>query len=60
MIKEVDEDVDNQIAYREFLLIFRYAKTGRLSSEGLRSLAQSVNVGEVQSPPKPLRAQAKC
>jgi len=47
MIKEVDEDLDNQIAYREFLLIFRYAKTGRLSSEGLRSLAQSVNVGEV-------------
>lgn len=47
MIKEVDEDLDQQISYREFLLIFRYAKTGRLSSEGLRSIASSVNVTEV-------------
>jgi hypothetical protein len=53
MIKEVDEDLDNKISYREFLLIFRYAKTGRLSSEGLRSLAQSINVGEVETPKIP-------
>eukprot|EP00121_Abeoforma_whisleri_P012856 Awhi_evm1s11866 len=39
MIKEVDEDNDGVIAYREFLLIFRYAKSGTLTSEGLKSLA---------------------
>ena len=35
------------IAYREFLLIFRYAKTGQLQSEGLKALAGSVDVQEV-------------
>jgi hypothetical protein len=35
------------VAYREFLLIFRYAKTGQLQSEGLKAIAQSVNVQEV-------------
>lgn len=34
MIKEVDEDNDGQISYREFLLVFRYAKTGKLQCEG--------------------------
>jgi EF-hand domain pair len=47
MIREVDEDQDDKIAYREFLLIFRYAKTGRLCSEGLRAIASSVCVDEV-------------
>jgi len=44
MIKEVDEDNDGQIAYREFLLIFRYAKNGTLQSEGLKAIAASVDV----------------
>jgi hypothetical protein len=47
MIKEIDEDNDGKIAYREFLLIFRYAKSGKLQSEGLKQIAASVNVGEV-------------
>eukprot|EP01111_Echinosteliopsis_oligospora_P013112 TRINITY_DN461_c0_g1_i1.p1 TRINITY_DN461_c0_g1~~TRINITY_DN461_c0_g1_i1.p1 ORF type:complete len:188 (-),score=56.45 TRINITY_DN461_c0_g1_i1:90-596(-) len=44
MIKEIDEDNDEKIAYREFLLIFRYAKNGTLKSEGLKSIAVSVDV----------------
>ncbi len=32
MIKEIDEDKDEKISYREFLLIFRYAKTGKLTN----------------------------
>ncbi|KAL6040931.1 EF-hand domain-containing protein [Balamuthia mandrillaris] len=47
MIAEVDEDRDEQMSYREFLLIFRYAKTGQLRHEGLRALASSVNVDAV-------------
>lgn len=43
----VDEDNDGQISYREFLLIFRYAKTGKLQSEGLKQIASSVNVAQV-------------
>jgi len=44
MIKEVDEDNDEKIAYREFLLIFRYAKNGTLKSDGLKAIAASVDV----------------
>eukprot|EP00727_Mastigamoeba_balamuthi_P009880 m51a1_g5514 hypothetical protein (420) ;mRNA; r:394800-396978 len=44
MIKEVDEDTDGVINYREFLLIFRYAKTGKLHSEGLKAIAASIDV----------------
>uniref|UniRef100_A0A7S4MJZ3 EF-hand domain-containing protein n=1 Tax=Vannella robusta TaxID=1487602 RepID=A0A7S4MJZ3_9EUKA len=47
MIKEVDEDLDNMISYKEFLLIFRYAKSGQLKCEGLKAIAGSVNVDEV-------------
>jgi len=47
MIKEVDEDLDNKIAYREFLLIFRLAKTGRLQHEGLKTIAASIVVSDV-------------
>eukprot|EP00008_Paramoeba_atlantica_P006912 CAMPEP_0201487598 /NCGR_PEP_ID=MMETSP0151_2-20130828/13924_1 /ASSEMBLY_ACC=CAM_ASM_000257 /TAXON_ID=200890 /ORGANISM="Paramoeba atlantica, Strain 621/1 / CCAP 1560/9" /LENGTH=168 /DNA_ID=CAMNT_0047872681 /DNA_START=8 /DNA_END=514 /DNA_ORIENTATION=- len=47
MIKEIDEDNDGKVAYREFLLIFRYAKSGKLESEGLKQIAASVNVGDV-------------
>ena len=35
------------ISYAEFLLIFRYAKTGQLQCEGLKAIAGSVNVEEV-------------
>lgn len=44
---QVDEDLDNKISYKEFLLIFRYAKSGQLKSEGLKAIAGSVNVDEV-------------
>lgn len=50
MIKEVDEDGDNMISFREFLMIFKKAAAGELSCEGLTSLAESVNVAEVGSP----------
>jgi len=46
MIKEVDEDNDGQVAYREFLLIFRYAKSGKLKNEGLNVIATSINVAQ--------------
>eukprot|EP01101_Sappina_pedata_P012982 TRINITY_DN9308_c0_g1_i1.p2 TRINITY_DN9308_c0_g1~~TRINITY_DN9308_c0_g1_i1.p2 ORF type:complete len:167 (+),score=106.79 TRINITY_DN9308_c0_g1_i1:15-515(+) len=46
MIKEVDEDNDGKIAYREYLLIFRYAKTGKLQCEGLKAIASSIDVGK--------------
>eukprot|EP01102_Stenamoeba_stenopodia_P001456 TRINITY_DN1125_c0_g2_i2.p1 TRINITY_DN1125_c0_g2~~TRINITY_DN1125_c0_g2_i2.p1 ORF type:complete len:180 (+),score=55.92 TRINITY_DN1125_c0_g2_i2:30-542(+) len=47
MIKEVDEDNDGKISYREFLLIFRYAKTGKLTQPGLSAIASasSIDVG---------------
>ncbi|XP_054265521.1 EF-hand domain-containing protein D2 homolog [Macrosteles quadrilineatus] len=50
MIKEVDEDDDNRISFREFLLIFRKAKAGELVEEsGLSKLAQltEISVEEV-------------
>ncbi|XP_023699839.1 EF-hand domain-containing protein D1 [Paramormyrops kingsleyae] len=41
MIKEVDEDFDGQLSYREFLLIFRRAAAGELQEEsGLLALAR--------------------
>ncbi|KAL0973398.1 hypothetical protein UPYG_G00202970 [Umbra pygmaea] len=41
MIKEVDEDFDGKLSYREFLLIFRRAAAGELQEEsGLMSLAR--------------------
>lgn len=42
MIAEVDEDNDGVMSYREFLLIFRYFKTGKLQHEGLQKIAGSV------------------
>jgi hypothetical protein len=40
MIKEVDEDSDNKICFREFLLIYRKARQGDLAEDsGLRKLA---------------------
>jgi len=50
MIKEVDEDNDGHISFREFLLIFRKAAAGELDMEsGLGKLASSaeVNVDEI-------------
>ncbi|KAM3618154.1 uncharacterized protein V6R79_016363 [Siganus canaliculatus] len=41
MIKEVDEDLDNKLNFREFLLIFRKAAAGELSEDsGLCALAR--------------------
>nr|XP_055053264.1 EF-hand domain-containing protein D1-like [Misgurnus anguillicaudatus] len=41
MIKEVDEDFDGKLSYREFLLIFRKAAAGELQEEsGLMALAR--------------------
>ncbi|KAL3861460.1 hypothetical protein ACJMK2_007494 [Sinanodonta woodiana] len=43
MIREVDEDFDNKISFREFLLIFRKAAAGELSQNcGLYELYQNV------------------
>mmetsp|Transcript_16757 Transcript_16757/g.23306 ORF Transcript_16757/g.23306 Transcript_16757/m.23306 type:complete len:188 (+) Transcript_16757:22-585(+) len=46
MIKEVDEDFDGVVSFREFLLIFRKAAKGELVSSGLSQLvtASSVDV----------------
>jgi len=45
MIKEVDEDSDNKISYREFLLIYHKAYCGELpESSGLNDLARLCNV----------------
>ncbi|KAF6361394.1 EF-hand domain family member D1 [Rhinolophus ferrumequinum] len=41
MIKEVDEDFDGKLSFREFLLIFRKAAAGELQEEsGLMALAK--------------------
>ncbi|KAM3824403.1 EF-hand domain-containing protein D2 isoform 1-T1 [Vipera latastei] len=41
MIKEVDEDVDSKLSFREFLLIFRKAAAGELEEDsGLHALAR--------------------
>lgn len=45
MIKEVDEDGDNRISFREFMLIFRKAKAGELVEEsGLSQLAKLTEI----------------
>jgi len=48
MIKEVDEDFDGKISYREFLLIFRKASLGELEIDGLKQLAElsEIDVGQ--------------
>uniref|UniRef100_K7FAV8 EF-hand domain family member D2 n=1 Tax=Pelodiscus sinensis TaxID=13735 RepID=K7FAV8_PELSI len=41
MIKEVDEDFDGKLSFREFLLIFRKAAAGELQEDsGLHALAR--------------------
>ncbi|KAF4517718.1 hypothetical protein B566_EDAN013396 [Ephemera danica] len=50
MIQEVDEDLDNQISFREFLLIYRKAQAGELTQDsGLSALARltEIDVDEV-------------
>ncbi|XP_065357151.1 EF-hand domain-containing protein D2 homolog [Calliphora vicina] len=50
MIKEVDEDNDGKISFREFLLIYRKAQAGELDSDsGLNALARltEISVEEV-------------
>ncbi|GLG94070.1 Uncharacterized protein GBIM_01349 [Gryllus bimaculatus] len=50
MIKEVDEDGDDKISFREFLLIYRKARAGELTEDsGLSQLAAltEINVEEV-------------
>ncbi|XP_038075086.1 EF-hand domain-containing protein D2-like [Patiria miniata] len=45
MIKEVDEDHDGRISFREFLLIFRKAAAGELDSDsGLSALARLTEI----------------
>ncbi|XP_022090194.1 EF-hand domain-containing protein D2-like [Acanthaster planci] len=44
MIKEVDEDNDGQISFREFMLIFSKALKGALSTEGLLFIAGFVTI----------------
>ncbi|CAB3384392.1 Hypothetical predicted protein [Cloeon dipterum] len=45
MIAEVDEDKDNKISFREFLLIFRKASAGELSDDsGLSQLARLTEI----------------
>merc|ERR1711875_97937 len=53
IIKEVDEDLDNALTFREFLLIFRKLAAGELAGrdedDGLLQLAKlvSIDVGEI-------------
>jgi hypothetical protein len=46
MIKEVDEDNDGEISFREFMLIFRKAHAGELQIEGLAKIAASCDVSK--------------
>jgi Ca2+-binding EF-hand superfamily protein len=46
MIKAIDEDNDGEISFREFMLIFRYARNGTLEIEGLKTIATTCNVAE--------------
>jgi Ca2+-binding EF-hand superfamily protein len=48
MIREVDEDHDNKISFREFLLIFRKAAAGELSEDsGLYQIYQQLEEVDV-------------
>lgn len=45
MIKEVDEDFDGSISFREFLLIFKKARDGELNADdGLSALARLTSI----------------
>jgi hypothetical protein len=47
MIAEVDDDGDQMLSFREFLMIYKKAAAGTLQCAGLVKLAGSVNVTEV-------------
>jgi Ca2+-binding EF-hand superfamily protein len=47
MIKEVDEDFDGKISFREFLLIFRKAAAGELKAEGLMEVYRQMHEVDV-------------
>lgn len=45
MIKEVDEDGDGRLSFREFLLVYRKAKAGELDEDsGLGQLAKLTEI----------------
>lgn len=45
MIREVDEDGDGSLSFREFLLVFRKARAGELTEDsGLAQLAKLTEV----------------
>lgn len=45
MIQEVDEDGDNRLSFREFLLVYRKARAGELTeNSGLGQLAKLTEV----------------
>lgn len=45
MIKEVDEDGDGRLSFREFLLVYRKARAGELQADsGLSQLAKLTEV----------------
>eukprot|EP00048_Salpingoeca_helianthica_P022341 m.17743 g.17743 ORF g.17743 m.17743 type:complete len:189 (-) comp7193_c0_seq1:233-799(-) len=46
MIKEIDEDFDGQMNFREFLLIFKKAAGGELKCDGLSVIAKTIDVSE--------------
>ncbi|XP_071944132.1 EF-hand domain-containing protein D2-like [Antedon mediterranea] len=47
MIREVDEDLDGMISFREFLLIYRKAAAGELKEgSGLHDLAKLTDLNE--------------
>jgi Ca2+-binding EF-hand superfamily protein len=49
MIKEVDEDCDGMISFREFLLIFRKATTGELKNGSLLEIYRQMYVVDVDA-----------
>ncbi|XP_064642278.1 EF-hand domain-containing protein D2-like isoform X2 [Lineus longissimus] len=44
MIKEVDEDEDGMISFREFCLVYKKAQDGELECEGLKELCAKTEV----------------
>lgn len=49
MIKEIDEDFDGMISFREFLLIFRKASRGELKNDSLMEIYKQMYVVDVEA-----------
>ena len=48
ILKEIDEDKDEKVSLREFILIFRKVKKGEFANlKGFQEMVQSINVAEV-------------